>query len=382
MSYTYNHQLQQLSMYLDSILENIDQANSDLDVLTFYQIVLDRLATFLDTKAAALLVRNKGAGFECLAERGFYTQLIRHSCQQSKQGLFAKAARTQKISWLNYSALDLQDTDISKMMDVEGFTSFLAVPVLAANQTLGILEFFGHKPISIEADQKKYLKIISGQLAQVILRREEMQARNEAIIEMENACYEMMSAWVQAVEIRDQYTADHTQRTTDLTLQIAVRMGIPDEMLIHVTRGALLHDIGKLAIPDNILQKPGALTEKEWKLMRRHPLFAYQILEPVKYLRPAIDIPYCHHERWDGSGYPRGLRAENIPLPARIFSVVDVWDALTSDRPYRKAWTEEDTLSYIEDKAGEEFDPDVVNEFLEIMLGNPANTRPVDAVLN
>ncbi|MEW6718352.1 MAG: HD-GYP domain-containing protein, partial [Chloroflexota bacterium] len=133
---------------------------------------------------------------------------------------------------------------------------------------------------------------------------------------------------------------------------------------VHVRRGALLHDMGKLGIPDTILLKPGPLTEKEWEIMHQHPVYAYELLAPIPYLRPALDIPYCHHENWDGSGYPRKLKGEQIPLVARIFAVVDVWDALRSDRPYRKAWPEEKALAYIQEQAGKHFDPQVVEAFL------------------
>jgi len=144
-------------------------------------------------------------------------------------------------------------------------------------------------------------------------------------------------------------------------------MGVADAALVHVRRGALLHDMGKLGIPDHILQKPGKLTDEEWELMRQHPRYAFEMLHSVEYLRPALDIPYCHHEKWDGSGYPRGLRGEQIPLGARIFAVVDVWDALTSDRPYREAWPREKALAYIKAEAGTHFDPEVVELFLQVI---------------
>ena len=130
-------------------------------------------------------------------------------------------------------------------------------------------------------------------------------------------------------------------------------------------RGALLHDIGKMSIPDRILLKEGPLTDEEWVIMRKHTDFAFELMAPIQYLWPALDIPYCHHEKWDGSGYPRGLKGEEIPLAARIFSVVDVWDALTSNRPYRKAWTKKDAITYIRSQRGKHFDPQVVDVFLD-----------------
>jgi len=153
-------------------------------------------------------------------------------------------------------------------------------------------------------------------------------------------------------------------------MQLAQLMNISGDKLIHIYRGALLHDIGKLGVPDNILLKPDKLTDDEWKIMRKHPAFAYELLSPIAYLHPALSIPYCHHEKWDGSGYPRGLKGEEIPLEARIFAVVDVWDALTSDRPYRPAWTMEKALEYIRQGVGSHFDPEIVEKFISMVASN------------
>ena len=131
-----------------------------------------------------------------------------------------------------------------------------------------------------------------------------------------------------------------------------------------------MHDIGKMGVPDNILLKPGPLTEEEWEIMRKHPQFAYELLTPIDYLHQALDIPYSHHEKWDGTGYPRGLKGEEIPLAARIFAVVDVWDALTSERPYRPAWSREKAIEYIKTQSGVHFDPQVVEVFLESIINS------------
>jgi PAS domain S-box-containing protein len=175
-----------------------------------------------------------------------------------------------------------------------------------------------------------------------------------------------IEGWSNVLDLRDKETEGHTQRVTEITVRLARAMGISEDQIVHIRRGALLHDIGKMAIPDGILQKPGPLTEDEWKEMRRHPEYAYHMLAPIVYLRPALDIPYCHHERWDGTGYPRGLKGEEIPLSARIFSIVDVWDALLSNRPYRQGCTEESVLEYIRKHAGTSFDSRLVEAFLEL----------------
>ena len=176
-----------------------------------------------------------------------------------------------------------------------------------------------------------------------------------------------LEGWGQALELKNKETQGHTQRVTDLTIQLARAIGIPDEDIIHIYRGTLLHDIGKMGIPDHILNKADQLTKEEWEFMHQHPLFAYDLLSPIKFLRPAVDIPYCHHERWDGNGYPRGLKEEEIPIAARIFSVVDVWDALLNDRVYREAWPRALVVDYIKKEAGTRFDPKVVSVFIKMI---------------
>jgi HD-GYP domain-containing protein (c-di-GMP phosphodiesterase class II) len=175
-----------------------------------------------------------------------------------------------------------------------------------------------------------------------------------------------IEGWCKALELRDNVTEGHTQRVTDLTIQIARQMGINAEELVHIRRGALMHDIGKMAIPDSILKKSGPLTDEEWNEMRKHPIYAYDMLNRIKYLSPSMGIPYCHHEKWDGTGYPRGIKGKQIPLEARIFAIADVWDALSSDRPYREAMPSATVLKYIQDNKGSHFDPTVVDAFLVV----------------
>ncbi len=177
-----------------------------------------------------------------------------------------------------------------------------------------------------------------------------------------------LEGWSHALELREQETAGHSQRAVAWTLRLAEALNVSQEELVHIRRGALLHDIGKMGIPDSILLKPGPLTADEWVVMRQHPVYAYHLLKNITHLQPALVIPYCHHEKWDGSGYPQGLKNEEIPFAARIFSVIDVWDALTSARPYRPAWPEEEVLSHIQKESGKSFDPRVVKTFLEILI--------------
>jgi putative nucleotidyltransferase with HDIG domain len=179
-----------------------------------------------------------------------------------------------------------------------------------------------------------------------------------------------LSGWGQALEYRHHETEGHSQRVVEMTIALAKRLGIRGRKLDHIRRGALLHDIGKMAVPDALLLKNDSLSDDEWMVVKKHPMYAKNMLESIPFLKPALEIPYSHHERWDGSGYPEGLSKHDIPYAARVFAVVDVWDALISDRPYRKAWSEDKARDYIRDQAGKLFDPQVVEAFLELMRDN------------
>jgi putative two-component system response regulator len=196
----------------------------------------------------------------------------------------------------------------------------------------------------------------------LVQERANLQEANAQLLKAYDTTIE---GWSHAMDLRDRETEGHSHRVAEITVELARNFGMDEAGLVQVRRGALLHDMGKLGIPDHILHKPGALTDDEWDVMKKHPQFAYDMLYRIEYLRPAMDIPYCHHEKWDGTGYPRGLKGEGIPLSARLFAIVDVWDALTSDRPYRSAWTREDALAYIKDQSGKHFDPEVVRLFLQ-----------------
>lgn len=174
-----------------------------------------------------------------------------------------------------------------------------------------------------------------------------------------------IEGWSRALDLRDKETEGHTQRVAAMTIDLARALRISNAELVHIRRGALLHDIGKMGVPDAILHKPGPLTDEEWVIMRKHPQLAYDMLSPIEFLRPALHIPGSHHEKWDGTGYPRGLSGEQIPLAARIFAIVDVWDALNSDRPYRDAWPQDKTLEHIRSETGTHFDPHIVDVFLK-----------------
>ncbi len=198
-----------------------------------------------------------------------------------------------------------------------------------------------------------------------------LERANFALRESEAAlihAYEStLEGWSRAMDLRDQETNGHTERTASTSVRLATALGMSEEEIAQVRRGALLHDIGKMAISDNILRKPGPLNEEEWEMMRKHPLYAYDLLSSIEFLRPALDIPLCHHEKWDGTGYPQGMKGEAIPLSARVFAIVDVWDALSSIRPYRPAWPKEIVMEYIQEQSGKFFDPQIVPVFIEMI---------------
>jgi len=196
---------------------------------------------------------------------------------------------------------------------------------------------------------------------------EERSNLEQAHVELMAAYEATIAGWSHALDLRDRETEGHSQRVTQLTISLAEAFGLSQDEMTHIRRGALLHDIGKLGVPDGVLHKPGPLSEAEWVVMRQHPQQAYDMLLPIDYLHPALDIPRCHHEKYDGTGYPRGLKGEEIPLSARIFAVADVWDALTSDRPYRLAWDKEKALAYILEQSGKHFDPQAIKLFVKII---------------
>jgi len=221
--------------------------------------------------------------------------------------------------------------------------------------------------LRVDMEWLSFLDSLSWQTAIAVenaLLFENLQQSNS---DLESAYNATIEGWSRALDLRDRETEGHTLRVTELTMKLARIIGMDDDLLVNIKRGSLLHDIGKMGVPDSILLKPGPLTEDEWHIMRQHPQVAYELLSPISYLQPALDIPYCHHEKWDGTGYPRGLKGEEIPLTARIFAVGDVWDALTNERPYRPAWPDSKAIEYIRENSGIHFDPQVVEIFLKII---------------
>lgn len=207
------------------------------------------------------------------------------------------------------------------------------------------------------------IRVTQGAIKKISKSEEETRKANNALALAYDSTIE---GWGKALELRDQETEGHTQRVTEMTMRLCRALGMDEESCIQARRGALLHDIGKMAISDEILLNTGSFTDKERQIMQKHPVYAFQMLAHIDYLRPALDIPYCHHEKWDGTGYPRGLKGDEIPMAARIFAVADIWDALTNDRRYHEAWTKNETRDHIQSLSGTHLDPQVVKKFLQM----------------
>jgi PAS domain S-box-containing protein/putative nucleotidyltransferase with HDIG domain len=351
-----------------SALRAIDAAiSSSLDLRVSLNILLSQATTELHVDAAAVLLLNNltneleysaGSGF-----RGTGMAQVRLKLGAAYAGQAALERRMISVPDLAEARGPLSNTTV---IVEEMFVSYYAVPLVAKGQVKGVLELYHRTRLDPDPEWLDFLGSLAGQAAIAIDSSQLFAELQRSNIELALAYDSTIEGWSQAMDLRDKETEGHTQRVTQAAVKLARAMGLSEQELTHLRRGALLHDIGKMGVPDAILLKPGPLTEEEWASMKQHPTLAFQMLSQVRHLQPAIGIPYCHHEKWDGTGYPRGLRGEQIPLPARIFAVIDVYDALTSDRPYRPAWSAEKTQEYIRSQSGTHFDPRVVDAFLSM----------------
>ncbi|NMB61919.1 MAG: HD domain-containing protein [Chloroflexi bacterium] len=245
--------------------------------------------------------------------------------------------------------------------------SGILVPIVLNNNVVGVIQVYSFQRNAYGEQDLHILQALAAQIAVASNNArlyKELQVSNT---QLQQAYDKTLEGWSTALQMREKETAGHTRRVAELTMELADQLGITKEEKVHLWRGALLHDIGKLVLPDEILHKAGALDDDEWVIIKNHPVYAYEWLSPIEYLEPALVVPYYHHEHWDGSGYPKGLKGEQIPLFARLFAIVDVYDALSSDRPYRKAWPQQKVLDYLREQAGGHFDPEIVEVFLKLM---------------
>jgi len=354
--------------YLNA-LRLIDQTiASTFDLELSLNILLTNTISLLSVDAAAVLLFNPTNNtLEYTAGLGFLTDVIRTTKINLSEDQVEKAALGRWLVQFLDQEEDQGNSLLTPVLIGENFVNYHGVPLIAKGKVIGVLILFNRSMTERDQDWIDFLNNLGGQAAIAIDNTRLFESLQKSNLELSQAYDATIEGWSRALDIRDRETEGHTLRVVERTLELCRRMGLSEGQLIQVHRGALLHDIGKLGVPDGILLKNGPLTDEEWELMRKHPAFAFEMLSPIKYLAGAVDIPYYHHERWDGTGYPRGLKEDQIPLTARIFAVVDVFDALTSDRPYRPAWTREEALAYIQSLAGIQFDPWVVEVFLEVI---------------
>ncbi len=349
-----------------SAIDQVIAANFDLK-LSLSEI-LKHAATELGVDAVDILTLNPNSQtLKYAIDRGFRTKKIQEANVRLGESYAGRAALERKLIQISDIKNDPDNVLLKTFLKDEDFSCYFGVPLIAKGKVNGVMEVFHRTKLEPDAEWFEFLLALAGQAAIAIENSTLFNSLQRSNMELNLAYDATIEGWSHALDLRDKETEGHTQRVTEMTMKLAGSFGLSETELVHVRWGALLHDIGKMGVPDGILLKPGALTDEEWVLMKMHPIFAYQLLAPIRYLRDALDIPYCHHENWDGSGYPHGLKGEQIPLVARIFAVVDVWDALSSDRPYRAAWTDEEALAHIHASSGTHFDPQVVDKFMQLI---------------
>jgi putative nucleotidyltransferase with HDIG domain len=352
---------------LDLVYRLSQAFNSSLQLDQVLNSVLDEVIAIMQAERGFVMLVDEHDQLEFRVARGIDQQTIEHPDFQISRSLIEKVRR-DGVPIITTDAQKDERFAQQHSIIALGLRSILCVPLRIKDRITGIL-YVDHRMISgvFTYDDRELLSSIAASAAIAIDNAQLFNDLKKSKFDLEVAYDTTLEGWAKALELRDQVTEGHTRRVTEITCALARNMSLPESDIIHIRRGALLHDIGKMGIPDNILLKPGSLTPEEYAIMKKHTVFAYEMLYPIEFLRPALDIPLCHHERWDGSGYPRGLKGIQIPLFARLFSVVDVWDALTSNRPYRIGWSEEKTHSYLQRQSGKQFDPFVVQIFIQML---------------
>lgn len=332
------------------------------------KIMTEEIVRRLDVDAATiLLLKPADNTLEYAAGYGFHTDQMRKSSVKVGEGLAGRAALEQQVVYVQDLTETGESFSRSHLLKDEGFISYAGLPLIAKGQIKGVLEVFFRRSFNPDNKWFSFFETLAGYASiasdNALLSEESKRFK----IKLEEAYDATIEGWLRAMELSGKETKSHIENVVEMTVQLARTMGMSGDEIVHIRRGAVLHDIGMLGVPNHILLKPGRLTETEWEIMRKHPQFAFDALSVIDYLCPALDIPYCHHEKWDGTGYPRGLKGTQISIAARIFSVVDVWDALRSERPYRSSWPDEMVWEHIRSQSGEAFDPKVVDAFLRLV---------------
>ena len=367
----------QLQLRRLSALQDINIAiTTNIDLQIPLYLLLEQVTDELKVDAAdVLLLDEETQQLVFVAGQGFRTEALKYTKLDIGAGLAGRAAETAEM--VRVKNLNQENTSLeqSPRFEEEGFVSYFGVPLISKGLVKGVLELFHRSPLDPNADWMDFLGTLTSETAIAVDNAQLFRDLEKSNMDLSVAYETTLEGWARTLELKDRETEGHSQRVVDLTMRLCKKLGVSDDDLEHVRRGALLHDIGKMGVPDSILLKPGALNDEEWKVMKMHPIFAKEMLLSSPFLNPATDIPYCHHEKWDGSGYPQGIKGEEIPLPARIFAIVDVWDALRSERPYRPAWSDEKAIEEIKRCKGTHFDPVVVEAFLDLLNIEKRKTR-------
>ncbi|MBI3943093.1 MAG: GAF domain-containing protein [Chloroflexi bacterium] len=361
-----------------SALNDINLAISgSLDLRTTLNILLTNVTSQLEVDAACVLLFNKhNQKLEYMAGRGFRSSGIEHSQLRAGEGYAGQAVFQRRTIYIPDLRLVQQDFVRAPLLASEEFITYFAVPLISKGQVKGVMDIFHRSLLSPDQEWQDFLETLGSQAAIAIDNAELFNNLQRSNTDLALAYDATIESWSRALDLRDRETEGHTHRVTQLTMQLARSAGFRETDMSFIRYGAMLHDIGKMVIPDTVLLKPGPLTPEEWEIMRQHPIYAFELLSPIAHLRPALDIPYSHHERWNGSGYPRKLQGAQIPLTVRIFSIADVWDALNSDRPYRPAWPRDKALEYIHQNAGTLFDPQTVEMFINLVNDPAMDGKP------
>lgn len=350
--------------FLSYITKSINSV-FDADLMLFN--ILKQSAHLLDADTLALYLYNKKTkDYICRAHYGFKSVNLNGVHIASDQTYVGIAASEQQFISI-YSFDNITNSKFLSLIQTEEFLSQHCAPIVVGGVTLGVLEVFQRREFSLTNEWVALFEAIAMQTGVALEYNTVFMELQGVYRDLENSYEATIEGWSSAMDLRDQETEGHSKRVTSLTVAFATRLGFSQEKIVQAKRGALLHDIGKIGIPDSILRKNGPLTEEEWAIMKQHPLKAYEMLYRIPYLRECLDIPLYHHEKWDGTGYPKGLKGEKIPLMARMFALIDVYDALTSDRPYRKAWTKQKALEHISEQAGKHFDPELTIAFISLI---------------
>jgi|GEM_PF-1711571 len=360
---------------------SIDQAIlSNRDLKSTATVILKEAAKHIHVDALALLVLDpKTQVLNFIDGYGFRYDTFQHSHLKIGESFAGQVALEKRIVHVGNLENNPKNFSRASNFKEEGFMMYFGIPLIARMEVRGVLEIFQRGPFEPDEDWLTLLETLANQIAIAIDNAQLVKYLRDSNLELNSAYDATIEGLSRALELRDRETEGHTRRVTEMTVDLARRIGVPEIDIAQIRQGAMLHDLGKMGIPDAILLKPGALTADEWKIMQQHPVYAYELLSQVEHLKPAMDIPLYHHEKWDGSGYPYGLREEQIPFAARLFSFADVYDALISDRPYRIAWSKDKTLAYIQSQAGIYFDPSILPVFNKLILREtipmPKNTH-------